>query len=86
MSKKKYPEDEPGFNFVHPSQEVTVRHSDDMQLRAAGFKIYRRGKSGEALWTRKQRLYTQTEALRLVNGGLAAGEVAPPPLSGALAY
>ncbi len=50
----------------HPSVETRTMNSKDILLRRAGFKILRRSKDGEAVWTRRGKEYAQSEALDLI--------------------
>jgi hypothetical protein len=52
---------------VGPSSwaETRCRHPDDDDLRAAGFVILSRPKSGPALWRRDGRSYTEGAACEL---------------------
>lgn len=44
--------------------EKADRHSDDINLRLAGFQIVSRPNAGPAVWGRQGRFYTQQEAVR----------------------
>ena len=50
----------------HPSASCERRFPDDVRLRKAGFKIHSRLKGMEAVWEFASLLYTQTEALALL--------------------
>ncbi len=51
---------------IHPSQDDTLRHSDDQRLRKFGFAIHSRPKSGPTLWAYGNDIYDQNEAMELV--------------------
>lgn len=57
---RKKKEDE---QLAHPSQETRCIWPDDDLLRRNGFKIERRPRTGEAVWSQDGYLYTQSEAL-----------------------
>lgn len=61
-----FPPKEPDVG--HPTQDETRRCSLDQKLRAAGFKIKSRPRTGEPIWERQGKVYTQRQvmiALRL---------------------
>jgi hypothetical protein len=49
------------------------RQSEDTLLRSHQFVIKRRPKKGEPLWERQGKMYTHSEALKLVTKEVARG-------------
>lgn len=59
--------DPPPVQYEHPSQSRARSFPDDVQLRRAGFKIYARPKTGEAIWECDGELYTHSQAMELIS-------------------
>lgn len=57
--------------FEHPSADKTTRHSMDQALRAHGFVIWSRPKTGPVLWStpilrHKGKTWTEDEAISMM--------------------
>lgn len=50
----------------YDTRDCSDRHPTDAQLREHGFKIHSRPKRGEPVWERAGRLYTQSEAEKIL--------------------
>jgi hypothetical protein len=53
----------------HAFAETRKLHSNDIHLRRAGFRIERRPKRTQAVWSKDGILYTQSEAEAVAFGG-----------------